>query len=67
MKCRNIILLLASLWLSGCASQTGCQGAACTRPESQPDRLSVWWAPGLRSGLGNPENPDDHSLLPVEE
>lgn len=61
-----LAVLLSLPVFAGCASRSGCQGAACERAEPDHGRIVVWWAPGMRGGLGTPEHPLDHSVVPLE-
>ena len=61
-----LAVLLSLPVFAGCTSRSGCQGAACERAEPDHGRIVVWWAPGMRGGLGTPEHPLDHSVVPLE-
>jgi hypothetical protein len=61
-----IALVLLPL-LGGCTSRAGCHGAACERADSDPRTLVIWWAPGMRGGLGSPEQPTDHTSVRLGE
>jgi hypothetical protein len=66
---RKPLLLLMILCLpvfSGCASRSGCTGEACKRAESNDGSMVIWWSPAMRAGLGTPEHPVDHSVVPLE-
>lgn len=61
-----LVLVLGLPLLGGCANRSGCQGDACDRAEPDNDRLVIWWSPSLRGGLGSPEHPLDHTVVPLE-
>ncbi|QXI53247.1 HrpT family type III secretion system protein [Pseudomonas alvandae] len=61
-----LVLLLSLPVFAGCASRWGCQGDACDRAEPDTGRLVIWWSPGMRGGLGTPEHPLDHTVVPLE-
>ncbi|EJK98749.1 MULTISPECIES: HrpT family type III secretion system protein [Pseudomonas] len=60
------VLLLSLPVFAGCASRSGCHGEACDRAEPDSGRLVIWWSPGMRGGLGSPEHPLDHTVVPLE-
>ncbi|MCQ6256431.1 HrpT family type III secretion system protein [Pseudomonas sp. Q11] len=61
-----LVLLLSLPVFAGCANRSGCQGDACSRAEPENGRLVIWWPPGMRGGLGSPEHPLDHTVVPLE-
>lgn len=61
-----LVLLLSLPVFAGCANRSGCQGDACSRAEPDNGRLVIWWSPGMRGGLGSPEQPLDHTVVPLE-
>lgn len=61
-----LVLLLSLPVFAGCASRSGCQGDSCERAEPDNARLVIWWSPGMRGGLGSPEHPLDHTVVPLE-
>ncbi|MFL7961148.1 MULTISPECIES: HrpT family type III secretion system protein [unclassified Pseudomonas] len=61
-----LVLLLGLPVFAGCASRSGCQGEACDRIEPDNARLVIWWSPDMRGGLGTPEHPLDHTVVPLE-
>lgn len=63
----TIALLFAALLLGGCASRDACQDGQCERADPDLRTLVIWWAPGMRNGLGSEEQPMDHSIVPLGE
>lgn len=53
--------------LGGCASRGGCEAAACKRADPGPHTLVIWWAPGMRGGLGSVDQPADSSSVHLGE
>ncbi len=69
MNLRSLAVLSMLMLLVGCASQQGCAGKACTRPDSTSRELVIWWPEEMRQGLNEQDrNLDrDYSVTPLED
>lgn len=59
---------LLFLMISGCASTSdGCLGRSCDRPDSNSRELVIWWPVDMRTGLDNPQETADYTIVPLRD
>ncbi|MDR6959527.1 hypothetical protein BK654_29570 [Pseudomonas brassicacearum] len=59
---------LLCVMLSGCSTTSGgCSGQSCDRPDSNNRELVIWWPADMRTGLENPQDTADYTIVPLRD
>ena len=57
-------LMGAVLLVTGCTPT--CKGDSCSRPQSTPDTLVIWWPPHMRTEPGPAGERSDYQTVSLE-
>lgn len=57
----TLVGIISIVSLSGCATTSGCDGAACQRPDASRHTMVVWWPEDMRGGPEASLSPADYS------